>query len=137
MRSVVDLRMPGRNGRPICQFRESCGPSTTYAWRIMVPPRTAESSTAFRGAESLLRAGKPERAHQRAPFFLLGADIGPDLADRLRIEGNEPEVGHLLDHVGGRHDSLHLAMQPVYHGHGRCGRGEQHVPGHRLVVARA
>src|SRR3954468_6873756 len=60
----------------------------------------------FGDSESLLRAGKPEGAHQRAPFLLLGADIGPDLGDWLRIEGYEPEVGHFLDHLGAAHDSL-------------------------------
>src|SRR6185295_6670811 len=49
----------------------------------------------------LLRAGEPERLHERAPFLLLGFDVGADPLDRRRIERQQPDIGGALFHVGG------------------------------------
>src|SRR3954468_2836373 len=77
------------------------------------PAPVTSATLSFSRAAILLRTLQAELLDQRAPFALLGLDIGLGLGDRWRRNRNKADVGGLLLHVRIGHDLLHLPVKPV------------------------
>src|SRR6185436_19079257 len=75
---------------------ETPSPGSRYARSDLSPQAGRGDTTIW---SRLLRALEAELAHECAPLFGLGLDVGLDTFHRRRIDRNEPDVQDLLLHV--------------------------------------
>src|SRR5215470_5210514 len=136
VRCVVSVR-PRASGGPVSASASLSPGSPLARGRTLERTDNRISSEYVSLADFLLRSFEPELANERAPLLLLRLDVGANALDRGRIERDQAQIGHALDHVGTGHDPLHLGMQPLDHRLRRRRRRHEHVPRHRLVVVGA
>ncbi len=83
---------------------------------------------------ALLRAFKPELAHQRTPLFTFRSEILHRLRYRRRSNRQQADGGRPLFHVRVGHDPGHFRVQFIENRLRRCCRRKQHVPRHRFKI---